>query len=193
MRWILPALAIAAVSCGGPKDRFEEMKELAREQARETFEAWRDALARGDEAEGFRLMSDRWKSEWLFQELRSRNPMFLRWKAGLKGAAREELDLWYAYTVRHRKRIQRAEPLAPVVLTDPSFRYLVKEVFLLERDDVKFQMKNLVVIHVAVDGSGVTVQVKNALGLTELYQVTRDPRGGWKVDGHLESGIHSSS
>ena len=188
MRWMPPALVILTVSCGGPADPREEYKRIAKVQAREAFESWRDALARGDEVAGLKQMSDAMKSEWLYTLLDHRDRDALKWKRGLDSKLRSEVDLWYLWCKKHRAKILRAEPLTRKVLDHPSFLYLWKEVFLPDRDAVIQQMLNLVVIQVTVDAIAVIVQVRNVRGEPELYQMIRDPRGGWKVDGHLRAG-----
>lgn len=161
-----------------------EDQQRQREDARASFEAWKGALSDGDAEVGFVMMTDAYKSEWLYGLLQGNTEEALEWKRSLKGRSRDELDLWFYFCKKHQDRLPRIEPLPPSVLSQPSLLDLWKRVFAEQKTVVKVQMSGARVDDVAWDPAGVIVRVLNLRDRPELYSMIFE-RGMWKVDGHI--------
>lgn len=170
-------LALAACEDLPPEATPEEMR------VEDAFHAWLDALAAGDAATSWRLLSEGNRSQWLFDLLQAEDRTAHAWRLKLQGQTRTDVDLWYSF---HKDRkIDRVARLPTSLLDDPSVYAVWKTTFDAQRENIRQEMSKIKVTKVYTDGSNATVTVLNAVSKPEMFQLVIE-RGGWKIDHHKE-------
>ncbi|MHC4605454.1 MAG: hypothetical protein ACYTAF_00775 [Planctomycetota bacterium] len=181
------AAAFACVSCTVP----EEQKESPRERdAREVFEQWRKAFVEGRWDGVYAGMSLRMKTLWLWG-------MHGIGDEGLKKAMeghrrklpkelRDEYDDWRGRNVIRKE--ERVEILPVSILQGAWLKDLLSEHFTRRKKPLAEEFRQVKILQVFADESGVSVLIENYRKDQELYSLVEDP-GGWKVDGHIYSGL----
>jgi hypothetical protein len=176
VRRFFAVLLLLGASCGTA-----EVKET--DGARKTFEEWARVTADGDVEKNLSMLSDAFKSQWIYLLLEENDPPARRWRGSLTGVPRTDLDLWWG--VAHGKRDGRIEPLRTTVLEHPSFHALYREYFERNARGIKAQFAKLEVLKIYGDSTGITVNVRCGAGSpTEMYGMIFD--GGWKIDTYKE-------
>lgn len=192
MRYFPLVLGALLAACNGSGRRPQRYEEPPRPTAKQkeiqaevevSFRAFIDSMVAGDADAGYLMMSDSFKSEWLYTMMTADDGFLRRWRRSLTGNPRTDLDLWYGFCKKHRRRMARAEVLPGTVLVLPSLRKLWADYFNIDRLALKYQMQKTAIEKVDVDGTGVTVRVRNGQGRLELYQMVLE-QGLWKVDHH---------
>ena len=152
-------------------------------ESREAFESYIQAAVEGDPVKTFTLLSDTFKSEWVFQRLEVGDGPARRWRGELQGQARTDLDLWWEYCKKHRENRPRADRLPVSVLAHPSLPALWNEYFQADRNAYRVRFSGMQVMEVYPGDGGVTLTARNGEGRTEMFGLIAETEG-WKIDNH---------
>jgi hypothetical protein len=154
--------------------------------SRDAFEYWRGLVVDGRFSECVQMMTQSYKSQWLYDVLTKGDFSAGQWRAKLTGPARTDLDLWFSEAGKDASA-GRVLMLPRSVLAEPSLNPLLASYLVAERAELADQFRRLQIVKVSADEYGVTVLVHNRRGDPELYQLVVES-GGWKVDGHTLRG-----
>ena len=147
--------------------------------AKKAFEAWAKAAVEGDAEKTLEGHTDANLCDWIYNRLEENDGLATRWRTGLTGRARTDLDLWWGVSRKHGNG--RTELLGASVLQHPSFRQLFRDHYLQALSEVKATFSKLEITQSWGDDSGVTLVVKLNGGVYMMYGMAFE-RSTWKID-----------
>ena len=178
MKRFAAVFALLLVSC----EPFPGENEMLGD-ARYSFEGWRGLVIDGKMTECVHMMTESYKSQWIFDLLTKGSHNALTWRSRMTGRERTDLDLWFPEAGKDSSA-GRVATLPPTVLAEPTLDPLLVSYLVAEKSEIGSQFRRLTVKLVSPDENGVSIQVVNHLGDPEMYEMVIE-NGMWKVNGHL--------
>jgi hypothetical protein len=148
--------------------------------ARKAFQEWAKAASSGDAEATLAGISDRNKSDWLYDRLTENDSLARKWRGELTGSPRTALDLWWDQALKRGNG--RDQPLQSSVLYLPSFTQLFREYFVREAKAIQTGLSRAEVTNTYGDDTGVTVLVRCGPGMPIEYYGMIYEGNGWKID-----------
>jgi hypothetical protein len=154
-----------------------------------TFKTWKDAIVKGDFNTVFNLMSNIYKSSWLFlvfSDLKSN--MAKKWYVRLPENLVSDFDTWLKNYRANRELYSTRTCLPTSILGSKWLFNLLKEQFDLSKSLLKREFSTIKIISIACEAKEASIVVKSLDQQIQIYTAILE-EGTWKIDGFIPSPI----